>query len=310
MRISGVTVVSRKKDNKKHFVLYVLIFIVLLLLAIFLVSVYAGFKITHPEKKQLPSLSANVAHGIEEIYFYDSLESVRLNGWYIESPNSYKTIIMAHSYGKNRLQFDEKTFEMINNFIVEKYNILLFDFRYSGESEGSYCTFGLDEKNDVLGAVNYAKAKGAEEIILIGFSSGAVAGILAAEESDDIDMLILDSPYQNPGNYVSKLTGLPQTPFKWTILKTMKILPGIDLEKELNIETSIKSVANKPILIIHGVDDKKIDVLASRDLFNACIKTSGNDVELWEIEGVSHLGGYTKNSQKYTKKILEFLKSN
>ena len=66
------------------------------------------------------------------------------------------------------------------------FNVLIFDFRAHGESGGQLTTFGDRERNDVLGAVRYLRARradDAEKIYGVGASLGAAA--LIAASSDD-----------------------------------------------------------------------------------------------------------------------------
>ncbi|MEK6876218.1 MAG: alpha/beta hydrolase, partial [Nanoarchaeota archaeon] len=67
-------------------------------------------------------------------------DGLNLKGWFIPINKSSNTIIVMHGYPTNKA--DVLPFSM---FLLKKFNVLLFDFRSFGESEGSYTTVGYKE---------------------------------------------------------------------------------------------------------------------------------------------------------------------
>lgn len=310
MRISGITYMPRKTRGIKKFLTILLILILLAILATIAISAYFGWKLIHPEKVDIEPFSANIVPEYRSVDFSASDESLILNGWFFEVKGSGKTVILAHSQGKNRLQFGESTVDIIKGLISKGYNVLAFDLRNSGKSQGKLSTMGLYEKNDLLGAINYAKSQGSKHIVLMGFSTGASASILAASESRDVDAVIADSPYSELESYLENnlpvWTNLPEIPFTKTITYSLKTLGGIEIDKAIP-RRSIINISPGSVMLIHGSDDKIIPPEHSRILHSIYSKTNSKHHEFWEVKNAGHLESYTNNPQEYMHRVFDFL---
>src|SRR3970282_2554644 len=83
-----------------------------------------------------------------------------LRGWYIPAARTTeKTLILLHGYPA-----DKGDILPALAFLHEDFNLLLFDFRYLGESEGSYSSAGAKEVEDLLAAIRFLKARGLEQV--------------------------------------------------------------------------------------------------------------------------------------------------
>jgi len=305
VRISGISYTQRKRQVPKKLILVVILLITLTALIISIISIKTAMTLTKPERSELPVFSANIVPEYDSISFRDINNEVTLKGWFFISPESNKTIILAHGYGSNRLPFGEDTIGLIKSFLNEGYNLMTFDFRNSGESEGDVTSVGYFEKSDLLGAIEYAKKRGSDEIVLLGFSMGASTAILAAAESQDVDAVIADSPFSDLTSYLdenlSVWSNLPSF-FNKTTLFTMKLLTGVDT-KDVSPVNEIGKIYPRPVLLIHSTDDELIPVKHSYILKEA----SGDNVELWETSGASHIKTYKEYPDEYIKKVLDFI---
>ncbi len=311
MRISGVTYIPRNSHKVRKTIIVLLIIILALLIFTAVTSIITANKSTHPKKVQIPLFGSYIVPDYKDISFNDINNDIKLKGWFFESRGSDKTVIFAHSQGSNRLQFGIKTFDLVKNFINNGYNVLMFDFRNSGESEGNISTFGQKEKDDILGAVKYIKSIGSKQIILLGFGEGANASILAASVSNDIQALILDSPYTDLDSYINKVISenskLPKFPFNKTIKLSMKLLYGIDTTMP-GPSSMIDKLSSLPILFIYNTDDTKVTEEQSKALYNKYSVNSGKG-SFWETSGTGHLGTYGKYEENYISTVQDFLNS-
>lgn len=307
MKLASVSYTYKKKHVMRKVIFFMLLALLLVALVIMSISAYIGWDLSHPEKKSIPVFSSNIVPEYENISFKDINDSITLKGWFFEVKGSSKTIIFAHGYGQNRLQFGEKTLDLIKGLLNEGYNVLSFDFRNSGESEGNLTSVGAFEKFDLLGAIRYVKNKGSSHISLLGFSMGASTAIVAAAESKDVNAVIADSPYSDLTDYLNNnlsiWSDLPSFPFNYTTIIAMKIIAGIDTSKVSPVKV-IKSISPTPILLIHSKDDTTISIKNSYELLGA----SGENTTLWETENVDHVGSFEGNEEKYMKKIIDFLR--
>lgn len=310
MRIAGITYVHQKKHRVRNFFTFLFVLLFLVMISMVIISVYIGWGIVHPAREAVHTLPPNTLAGYKDVNFVDKTKTVILNGWFFSANGSNKTIILAHGYGKNRLQFGEQTTNLIKSLLDKNYNVLAFDFRNSGESGGKLTSMGLYEKDDLLGAVEYVKSQGAKHIILMGFSTGASASILAAAETNSVDALIVDSPFSDLKEYLdnglSKWSNLPAVPFNETITFSIEILANIDPAKA-SPRSVIDKIAPRPILFIYGKDSKTISAENSNELYRIYSKSAGDKAVLWETEDIDHVGSYIKFPQQYTSTVLGFL---
>ena len=310
MRISGVTYATRKTHRAKSTLLTVTILLLLVVLATVIISAYNGWELLHPERKDIAAFSANIVPEYRDISFKGKDKNVILSGWYFQAKNNEKTVILAHSYSNNRLQFGLQTIDMIKEFLNKDYNVFAFDFRNSGKSGGKLTSLGYNEKDDLLGAIDYIKQQGSKHIILMGFSTGASASIIAAAENKSVEAVIADSPYSDLKDYLSNnlnnWTKLPSFPFNKTILVSMELMAGMDTTNASPID-SISKIAPCRLLLIHGKGDRIIPVENSQKLYSAYSKIDASAVELWETDDTGNAASYIKYPAEYMKKVFTFL---
>ncbi|OPZ89975.1 MAG: Alpha/beta hydrolase family protein [Firmicutes bacterium ADurb.Bin419] len=308
MRISGVSYAHRKTHRTRTIIMSILVLLLIAAIALMGVSTYTGWSLTHPKRKAIPVFSSNIVPENRNITFKDIKDEITLKGWFFEVKGSNKTLILAHGYRQNRLQYGENTLPLIKSLLNQGYNVLTFDFRNCGESEGNLTTVGIHEKDDLLGAIKYAKTLGSKQIVLMGFSMGASVSIVAAAQSEDVDAVIADSPFADMEEYLddslSAWSKLPSFPFNKTTFISMKVLLGIN-PKEFSPRDVIAKIAPRPVFLIHSKDDAFIPVENSHQL----LKLAGSNATLWETEGVNHVESYSKLTDQYLKRVNEFLDS-
>jgi dipeptidyl aminopeptidase/acylaminoacyl peptidase len=310
MRISGVTFAARRTHRARNTVLTVVILLLLAVLAVIIISAYQGWSLLHPEKKDIDAFSSNIVPEYRDISFKDSDGKLILQGWLFPVKNSGRAVIMAHSYGKNRLEFGIQTIDLVKFFMNKGYNVFTFDFRNSGKSGGDMSTMGYYEKEDLQAAISYVRRQGPEHIVLLGFSSGASASILAAADSGNVDAVIADTPYSDLGSYLedslNKKTGLPAFPFNKTILISMELMGGIDASNASPMD-SLKELSPAWLFLIHGRDDAEIPVENSRSLYAAYSKLNPGKTELWETDAEGSNGSYAASPDEYLERLSSFL---
>jgi pimeloyl-ACP methyl ester carboxylesterase len=79
--------------------------------------------------------------------------------------------------------------------VLSQYNVLSFDFRNHGGSQGGVTTGGLLESHDVAAAVAYLKGQGNKHVGALGVGMGAVAALDAASAGAGLDGVFSDSAY-------------------------------------------------------------------------------------------------------------------
>ena len=104
MRISGVTYSARKTHKARNTILAAIILLLLIVLTVVIISAYSGWKLLHPAKINIEAFSSNIVPEYRDISFRGTDKNILLKGWFFQLISSDKTVVLAHSYGKNRLE--------------------------------------------------------------------------------------------------------------------------------------------------------------------------------------------------------------
>lgn len=121
------------------------------------------------------------------ISFQSLDEQTTLSGWMFPAKGKpISTVILVHDSGKNRLQFGIDMPALYEFFVEHHYNVLSFDLRHSGKSEGQLSAFGYAEWEDVIAAIQYAqKFTTTKDVLLYGFGSGVTTTLFAYSRLPD-----------------------------------------------------------------------------------------------------------------------------
>jgi pimeloyl-ACP methyl ester carboxylesterase len=230
-----------------------------------------------------------------------------LKGWFIPSPENKQTIIFAHGYGENRLHDEVPLLQLAQILVNRGFNVLMFDFRNSGESEGNLTSGGQYEVQDLLGAVDFIKTRPDinQKITLFGFSMGASISIIAGAREPAVSGVIADSPFADLNRYLSNRlsnwTNLPNVPFNRTVLAVTPLLTGVNV-KEVSPLKEIKKLGNRPLLIIQGEADEDVSKINGE-----LLKREYPSAQLLKIPGATHVKSFQTDNKDYLTEVFRFL---
>lgn len=291
--------------------------IVLGLLVSFSISYYALYRLTFSGDrvfygKHLSEVAREIR---EELLERDDAQPVefttqdgfKLSGFLFTRKHATVNLVLCHGYQGTK----EFMYGLIDLF--PDWNVLMFDFRAHGQSEGRITSIGYHEYKDVIAAANFIKNTFRRDIgkqnstIILGISMGGAATLKAAEMAPDLaDALVIDSTYAVLGDMMLKgfalKSGLPYYPFFPLIKQMYHYLANFDIST-MNPEECVK-IIKKPILFIHSCNDSFISPINTLQLYaNAQNKKS----KLWVGPPCRHgwLHGYHK--EIYQKKVLRFV---
>lgn len=283
---------------------WVLVTIVLIVVCIISMSVV--WKLMHPARRPVITSPATKQLTYESVQFYSRDKKVKLNGWFLPAIGvPTMTIIFAHGYKSNREQKSVSVLNLAEEMVKHGYNVLLFDFRNCGESGGNLTTIGLDEQQDLLGAIDWCKAYWDGPIGLIGYSMGAATSLLVAAQSDAVSGVVADSSFSDLHQYLldnlSVWSKLPKYPFSpimvWMIRYIMRKNPHL-----VRPISSIQYIYPRPVLFIHGDQDTAIPCINSEKMS----KLYPDTCSFWKVTGADHIGSYRKNPKEYSERIFRF----
>ena len=311
MRLFPVAYAERKSVLPKNIFLAVIYILVLLLAAIATISFFSAWSITHPKKVTTPQISSNIAPDYNNISFTVGDSKEKVNGWFFPFSGSKKTIIMVHGYGKNRLQFEEETFPLIARLNREEFNVMTFDLRGSGTSSGSVSTFGRNETEDVIAAIKYLNQQSTEQIILMGFSTGASSILSALTQTpyrESIIGVIADSPYSTIDDYVDYVVGsslwLPDIPFKPVVKFAVKKIAKVD--SSMDIISKVTPIIPTPVLLIDGAQDTPSTYDNTKLIYEMYKRKSPVQAHYWNSGAEAFGESYLTTQDKYIDQVVEF----
>ncbi|CAM6054163.1 unnamed protein product, partial [Sphagnum tenellum] len=192
---------------------------------------------------------------IKPVSFVTS-DKLTLQGLMVTRTRPKATLLLCHGYKGAK----EIMYGCISLF--PEWNILLFDFRAHGQSEGKVTSIGYHEYKDVIAAAQFLKAQPGNAklpLMILGISMGGAAALKATDiEPTLCDALIIDSAYAKLSTTVlesfSLRTGLPYYPF-FPLLKYMfRYIARCDVH-DMNPVESVSRI-KQPILFIHSCSDE------------------------------------------------------
>ncbi len=231
-----------------------------------------------------------------------SYDGLKLHGVLIENNTTDNYIIYSH--GNNAgLMFGLNAFM---NFDKLGYNILAFDHRACGESEGQYNTMGKYESLDLIAWINkLAELRPECNITLYGVSMGAASICLAlgTKLPYNVKHAVSDcafSSFKDMAKYQIELKGMSFQPLFATFELFLKARLNISM-KDLDCKEALKE-NTVPIMFIHGTKDSMVDFECMKRLYNS---TAGKK-KYYPVEGADH--AQCRFAKNYYLNIDRFIK--
>jgi len=278
-----------------------------LIISYFGLSLLAAHILTSPLARYIEISPTLISEDYEHISFETS-DGLTLYGWFF--PNqSENLIIMVAGMRGNRHDTGYYATNISQELIAQDYNLLLFDGRAHGDSQGNRFAYGAVEGKDVLAAVEFAKLKGfaAKDIGLIGNSTGAISILMVADQMKDVGAMVIDSAATDFSVITSdrlwKEAHLPLL-LHPTIFLFSKVLFGADFYSIRPIDR-LKLVPERKFLYLNTVPDETTPIKNSDEL----LALSGKGSRLVRFPEGGHIETYKKNPALYRKEVFEFLKN-
>jgi dipeptidyl aminopeptidase/acylaminoacyl peptidase len=256
--------------------------IVLISFSVFIVISLWGFYSSIRPPKIISSITPSNLKMVYEDVSFRTADGLTLRGWYIPSPKTTrKTLVLLHGYPA-----DKGDILPALAFLHDDFNLLFFDFRYLGASEGSYSTAGAKEVEDLRAAIQFLKTRGIEEVGVWGFSMGGAVALMAVERTPEIRAVVAESSYASLSEMALQLFRVPllNYPVAYLVNFWARLFLGINL-KEVSPAERVRNTS-VPILLIHSSADAVIPFSQARLLQQALANNSR--AEFWFNDGVAH----------------------
>ncbi len=291
---------------------------VLALLAYGVVSYRVADGITKLERKPLIP-AADVVSPLHEDVSFRSSDGLLLKGWWFPSagvvrggppgPGPKKAVVFVHGRGQNRIASSFHPDKIAPLFLARGWDVLLFDLRGHGESEGERYSLGQYEPRDIVAAIDFTAQKAAVDrhrVAVIGESLGAGSAIMTVGLDPTIGPVVTDSAYADAYTVVSEVgtnyTGLPSW-FTPGVVLAGKLFFGLDVASVKPAEV-VRAHPERAWLFIQCVDDKTVYAHHGRDLK---VASANPDTDLWMVDGCDHVKAFTEHPTEWTQHVFAFL---
>jgi pimeloyl-ACP methyl ester carboxylesterase len=291
--------------------------LVLGLVAYGVVSYRVADGITKLERQPL-SPSADAVSSIHEDVSFRATDGLLLKGWWFAAPKQAirsdqappaKAVVFVHGRGQNRIVSSFHPDKIAPRLLARGWDVLLFDLRGHGESEGERYSLGQYEPRDISAAISFAAAKSGvpkQRVAVIGESLGAGSAIMTVALDPSIGPIVTDSAYADAYTVVSEVgqnyTGLPSW-FTPGIVLAGKLFFGLDVAS-VKPSDVVRSHPERAWLFIQCVDDKTVFAHHGIDLKTA---SANPQTELWMVPDCDHVQAFTKQPEAWMTHVLAFL---
>lgn len=232
---------------------------------------------------------------------FKTTDRLTIRGVWIPRTGSDKAIIFLHGHDSSH-DFDIYHAPDLHE---AGFNVLLFDFRAHGRSDGNMKTFGYKERWDVLAAIDFIKKLGMQRIGIFGTSYGGMTAMLTVPISPDVQAVISDG---GPGSLMTgaeawvKELGLPEwigRALGWLVFFMISLRMGAYM---LHYEAIrwVGKISPRPIFFIHG--DKDLYSADFDDLYAAAKEPK----EQWRLPEAGHTEAAGLYPEEHTRRVIDF----
>ena len=289
-------------------------FALIVVVAYVAVAYVIAFSLTQADRKDLFDTPADYGLGFDEIEFPSRRGDLVLSGWIIPTDGGLnaegaQAVVLVHGINSTRTGGDGHITQLASMLVQDGYNVLMFDQRGHGISNGDQISGGYYERLDVLGAVDALRDRGLalNRIGLLGFSMGAATALLAAVEEPGIGALVVDSPYADVSDLIAQETARTTPVPEWVapvFVPLAKLFANLlyDIDVSVMVPESAVEGLGYPILVVHGTADERIPTQHGIRVHAA----AHPDSELWLVEDVDHVDAFDTYPEEYAERVTAY----
>jgi uncharacterized protein len=291
------------------FLFWLILFLVFLTILYFGVGLVAAVTMTrvgdHPQYDQTPG---DFGLGFQTVQLTSRVDQYQLAAWYVPNQGATRAMILVHGRDASKQNaISGRLPELAAELHRRELAVLMLDMRGHGQSEGKRYTWGVYERRDVLGAVDFLLGEGFSpgSIGVLGISLGGAAAVGAAFEEKTIGALVLDSTFADLPALVKpnwrKESSLPDFLLPSAFLMWQAIY-RFDL-RQVKPVRELTEMAPRPVLVLHSRSDATVPVSHGVQMAEAAPKG-----ELVLFEDCDHAELFRDAAELYLEALDHFLR--
>ena len=222
---------------------------------------------------------------------------------------SGRTIVLLHGLAEDRRAFEVR----VAGLVDRGWDVAAVDARGSGESGGSWVTFGAREADDLRAWLDALTARRGDghpaptRFAAWGRSMGAATALRAAAADRRVAALVLEAPFDDLRAAVAavlrrmKVPGVLASPVLWRARR----LAGVALDRPRPVDLAPHVEA--ATLVVHGSADALIPPGRARGLARAIGSSGGSAAEFVEVPGAGHANVFGVGGLALAGAVLDFL---
>ena len=219
---------------------------------------WAADALIHPWRSDV---GGNVPSGCAESAFDG--EGLTLRGWYCRTAagTPRATVIYLHGIADTRTS----AAGVIARLLPRGFDVVAYDSRAHGRSDGSMCTYGFYEKADLRKVID---ATGSDRIVLIGMSLGAAVALQEAAGDPRVRAIVAADTFSDLRTVARE--------------RAPRIMPAFSVREAFAVAEArghfrvddvspLRAAAHimAPVLLLHSADDGETRPDHSRRVFDA-----------------------------------------
>jgi pimeloyl-ACP methyl ester carboxylesterase len=233
---------------------------------------------------------ASVGLAFADVTYGDGLPA-----WYVAGGAGRPVIVVVHGYGGNRTA----TVEVGPPLHALGYGLLFVNLGYvSGDRRYGG---GQREADEVTAAARWVKAEVGARAVLLGFSGGAFASLLAAARGAPVAAVVADSGFVGFRRVVAFRAHVPEIVTNLLPVIYPLVSGGghaLDLAREIGALPF-----PVPAFVIQGTADRTVPPTDTARL----ARLTGGD--RWVLPGVAHTKAFDADRARYVARVDEFLRA-
>jgi alpha-beta hydrolase superfamily lysophospholipase len=229
-------------------------------------------------------------------------DGVRLAAWFVPHGRARGNVVFCHGHGRNRGH--------VAGFLPTLHdlglNVLAFDFRGHGDSEGHTSTFGHREVEDLVAAAGYLGRRCPDRpLFVVGVSLGAAVTLQALPRLPGVCGVWSEGSFARLDNVVANWFRWAPAPLRRLLVPLYGTLGRLDCGFWVSGVNPVDCLdrVRVPICFCHGRDDQLVPFADANALYD---QYPGPRSCYW-VEGGTHYNLRQRHRVEYLRRLRAFL---